>query len=124
MVLSDHPVVHMPIGSPLGPVVFLPLSKERIIAGGTRDALKKLKGVTVDQVNLFVASWANRLIYGSSVEELEHVAILLREANEAARLPFYGVTQRMRTDPDPHTHGMGERSVFNFLKDVIKDADR
>lgn len=69
-----------------------------------------------------MASWSNKLIYADSVGVLETVAEHLRSADEAARLPFYGVIERMRTQPVPHIPGE-EGSVFDYMKKVIDKGD-
>lgn len=102
--------------------MFVPLSKTRLIVGGTKKGLEKLEHVSVDQVNLFLASWANRLIYADSVELLETLVEQLRNAGEAARLPFYGVIERMRTEPVPRIPGVEEKSVFDYMKKVIRKS--
>ena len=122
MVLSDQPVCHTMVNDPIGPAVFVPLSKTRLIVGSTREGLEKLKQVSVDQVNLFMASWSNKLIYADSVGVLETVAEHLRGADERARLPFYGVIERMRTQPVPRVPGE-KGSVFDYMKKVIAKGD-
>lgn len=43
MVLSDQPICHTMVNDPVGPTVWVPLSKTRLIVGGTREGLEKLK---------------------------------------------------------------------------------
>lgn len=120
MVLSDCPVCHSSLNDVVGPMILVPMSKTRLMVGGTAAALKKLEGATVDQVNLFIASWANKLIYGDSVEVLETVAEQLQQSGKPARLPFRGVVERMRTEPVPRIPGAEDGSVFDYLKKLVE----
>jgi hypothetical protein len=111
IVITDHPVCHMPGRG--GPFILVPLSKHRIIMGGSRLVLSKVAGWDSTRTNLFLAGWAGERICAASSETLERVKKDIERAETApvktlfshARLPFFGMLQRMRenfsTIPDP-----------------------
>lgn len=122
LILTDHPVCHTPEQEPHGMVVFVPLSKTQILIGGGRTALQQIRAMGVEQVNLFLAAWANRLIYAESVPTLERVAIQLRAAGEPATLPFFGLIQRMETSRPPP--GFARGGVFDNIRRRVVEREQ
>jgi len=122
LILTDHPVCHTTEQEPHGTVVFVPLSKTQILVGGGSTALQQIQAMGVEQVNLFLAAWANRLIYAESVPTLERVAVQLRAAGEPATLPFFGLIQRMETSPPPA--GFAQGGVLENIRRRVVEREQ
>jgi hypothetical protein len=99
LVLTDHPVCSTAVNSPLGHVVFVPLSRTRIIFGGDKDSLARVEALTVLGINRFLAAWAEEWIYAADELTLLGVAREFKGEGsvvdtlwlENARKPLFGL---------------------------------
>lgn len=106
VVLSDHPVCQTNGIGAGGQVTIVPLSKHRVLFGGTEEALAHWN-VPVDVLNVFLAGWAERSIFAADSSSLETVVRNLRGEGaiadpqwcDAARRPFFGFVDRLKDRP-------------------------
>lgn len=121
IVITDNPVCHSAnIGGKH--VVLVPLSKRRILFGGSADAVEGWRGVPVDLINLVLAAWAERQIFAADRETLETLLRNLRgegefgprEYCEAARKPLFGLPERSSSTPIPE--GVDTSKFWEDLK--------
>jgi hypothetical protein len=96
LILTDHPVCT------IGKVIFVPLSKKRIIFGGCEADLERIRGLSVLHMNCHSASFAAECIHAADRATLERVASELRGEGtiqdpgwlENARKPLFGQMDR------------------------------
>jgi hypothetical protein len=126
LVLTDHPVCSTASNTWLGHVVFVPLSKKRIIFGGGGKSLERVTGLSVLKMNCILASWAEEWIYAAADATLLEVARELKGEGavtdkvwlEAARKPLFGRTERAAISPAPDSS-----DVFDKMKRHYNVAD-
>ncbi len=119
LVLTDHPVCSTSSKSSQGHVVLAPLSKKRIIFGGDKESLERVKGLSVLNVNCFLASCAEEWIFAANEATLLEVARELKGEGtitdklwlEAACKPFLGLAERAAISPVPDSS-----NVFDEMK--------
>ena len=87
----------------------MPVSRSRIVFGGSREALDTLSEVNVRAINLFLAAWAEKRIYAANSSTLLDLAKELRGEGtnqdhrwlEAARKPLFGLPERAASTAIP-----------------------
>lgn len=125
LVLSDHPVCSTPSNSPLGHVIFVPLSKKRIIFGGGMDSIKQVEALSVRNMNCILASRAEEWIYAADDATLLEVVHDLKGEGSTrdgvclteARKPFFGLPERAASAPQPNSS-----DIFEEMKRHYKQA--
>lgn len=123
MVLTDNPVCQTTGVMPGGQVTLVPLSKHHILIGGLLEAVEQWRTVDIDQLNVFLAAWAEKSIFAADCTDLEVVKLLLggseriqsEEWLDAARRPFFGLPDRMYLRQPPS--GEALRSWWDEIKD-------
>jgi hypothetical protein len=111
LVITDNPVCCV-LGLGSGKRVYMvPLSKKRILFGGSAEMVEKSRGLSIRYINFSLAAWAERHIYAADKQSLENVAIDLRGEGEftcpavlleAARKPLFGLPERAAANPIPN----------------------
>jgi hypothetical protein len=100
----------------------VPLSKKRILFGGSSEMVEKSGGLSIRYINFSLAAWAERHIYAADKQILENVAIDLRGKGnfacpavllEAARKPLFGLPERAAANPVP-----GDIDLKNFWESL------
>lgn len=102
-VLTDNPVCQTSGIRQGGQITIVPLSKQHVLVGGLQEAVIEVRSWTVDQVNAFLAAWAEKSIFAAERSDLEIVKSDLEgeggvgpdEWCEAARKPFFGLPERI-----------------------------
>lgn len=101
LILTDNPVCQTNGLGPGGIVVLVPLSKHRILFGGTREAVERCGDMPVAHMNAFLAAWAERSIFASDAATLHEVVRHLKGEVpgsdpawcEAARKPLFALRE-------------------------------
>jgi len=109
VVLTDNPVCHTTGTMPGGQVTVVPLSKQHVLIGGLPEAVSQWEGVTIEQLNAFLAAWAEKSVFAGERHDLEIVKADLEGSGtvgeeewcEAARKPFFGLPERMYSRQPP-----------------------
>lgn len=109
LVITDHPVCQTSGLNNGGQVTIVPLSKNRLLIGGLRDAVENYGYTTAEQLNLFLAAWAEQFIFAADTDTLENVKkhlegkgdIVTKEWCEQARKPFGGMAERIKSKKIP-----------------------
>jgi Protein of unknown function (DUF4238) len=110
LIISDHPVCYA-LGFEKGrKALLVPLSKKRILFGGTAETIEKCCQLSVREINFSLAAWSERHVFAADKKTLQHLAADLygtgiisgpSEVLEAARKPFFGLSERIHTNPVP-----------------------
>ncbi len=109
IVLTDNPVCQTNGLNPGGQVTIVPLSKHRVLIGGLQKAIERWGRITSEQLNAFLAGWAEQSIFAADTNTLKVVKKNL-EGNgqirhedwyKAARKPFFGLPERMMKMQSP-----------------------
>lgn len=103
VVLTDNPVCQTSGIRRGGQITIVPLSKQHVLIGGLQEAVDEARSWTIDQVNAFLAGWADKSIFAPERSDLEIVKSDLEGAGsvgsdewcEAARKPFFGLPERI-----------------------------
>lgn len=109
LVITDNPVCQTNGLNPGGQVIVVPLSKDRVLIGGLKEAIEGWGNFTVEQLNTFLAGWAERSIFAVDTDILENVkknlegkgVVETEEWCEQARKPFFGLPERIKTRKPP-----------------------
>lgn len=119
LILTDHPVCMTSFVQENGPVVLVPLTPNSMLLGGAKEAVERMRGVTADSINLFLAGYAHKSMFAGEKRTLERVVFLLSEGSPfpseqvvAARQPFLGapheIRERMINDSEAAGFDFGE----------------
>lgn len=110
LVITDNPVCYA-LGFEKGrKLLLVPLSKKRILFGGTKELLDKCSDYSVRHINFSLAAWSERSIFAADRKTLKNLIIDLKgegiiagpqEILEAARKPFFGLLERVQSNPVP-----------------------
>jgi hypothetical protein len=124
VVLTDFPVCQTNGSAPDGQVTIVPLSKNRVIFGGSEKAIVHWD-IPADDLNAILAGYAERSIFAADRDTLERVAHQLRGGNghspewsAAARLPFFGFLDRLKDMKAPESPEIW----FKHLKDSYGES--
>ncbi|MBN1125502.1 MAG: DUF4238 domain-containing protein [Sedimentisphaerales bacterium] len=109
IVLTDNPVCQTNGLGEGGMLILVPLSKHRILFGGLPQALDRSRNTTIDQINIFLAGWADKSVFAAERSVLEQVKrdmegkgiIQSEEWCMEARKPFLGIQERIQATPAP-----------------------
>ena len=90
-------------------MTIVPLSKQHVLVGGLQEAVDEARSWTINQVNAFLAAWAEKSIFAPDRADLEIVKSDLEGAGsvhsdewcEAARKPFFGLPDRIYSRKPP-----------------------
>ncbi|QYK47108.1 MAG: DUF4238 domain-containing protein [Phycisphaeraceae bacterium] len=119
-VLTDHPVCATGHETEWGFLLFVPITKRRLIVGGDDEGLIALScDFSVSVMNSFSAACANRLIYSSTTAELEDIASTLMGKKtpkgysliDASRQPFFGANRITEYTQ----HAVRTRDIFSEM---------
>ncbi len=103
VVLTDFPVCQTNGIGAGGQVTVIPLSKHRVLFGGTQEAVDRCN-IPVEDLNAFLSGCAEHSIFAADMNTLEVVAHMLRgddEWCEAARKPFFGFADFLNDQENP-----------------------
>lgn len=122
LVLTDHPVCNSTETGAYGSVLFVPLSRKRVVFGGSKKALENPMLRCVLAINCFLAAWADQRIYAADtdtlygvVKELKgHGAIHDAAWLAAARQPHFGLPARAAVTGVPD--GVDTQNIFEEMK--------
>jgi len=109
VVLTDNPVCQTCGIRQGGQITIVPLAKQHVLVGGLQEPVDEARSWTIDQVNAFLAAWAEKSIFASELNDLEIVKSDLEGAGsvgsdewcEAARKPFFGLSDRIYSRKPP-----------------------
>lgn len=127
LVLTDHPVCQ---ASGKNHVLLVPLSRKRLIFGGTRKSLDEVKATRrMRDLNVFLAACAFEWIYAADQRTLEDLrSVLSGDTGEydpewlaAARMPALGLSSRIRANPIPE--GIDTEDVFERIKKQLLGSE-
>lgn len=112
LVITDNPVCYV-LGLGEGVrVLLVPLTKKRVLFGGSLEMVEKCGGLSIRDINFCLGAWAERHIYAADKQTLKDIATDLRgegivagppEVLEAARKPLFGLPERATTNPVPES---------------------
>jgi len=116
VVLTDNPVCQTNGMRQGGQLTIVPLSKQHVLIGGLQEAVDEGRTWTIDQVNAFLAAWAEKSIFAPDRRDLEIVKSDLEgtgsigsdEWCEAARKPFFGLPERIYSMQPPSGEALSE----------------
>jgi hypothetical protein len=129
VVITDNPVcLSGNLGQ--GKVVIVPISKRRIIFGGTVEALQPWGQVSIDLINMILGAHAERHIFAADKDTLLILANNLRgegefgpsEFCEAARKPLFGLPERLVSACRSNTGDLDASKAWKALKDSYGDS--
>jgi hypothetical protein len=124
VIITDNPIcLSGNLGQ--GKVVIVPISKRRIIFGGTVQALQPWGQVSVDLINMILGAHAERHIFAADKDTLSILANNLRgegefgpdEFCEAARKPLFGLPDRVISACRSNTGKVDTSKAWKALKD-------
>jgi hypothetical protein len=121
-VLTDYPVCQTNGIEAGRQVTIVPLSKHRVLFGGSQEAVDRWN-IPVADLNSFLAGCAERSIFAADSNSLETVARMLRgegEWCEAARRPFFGFVDYLRDQPIPDDAEVSQ--WWSQMKDSFGDS--
>ncbi len=129
LILTDHPVCSTPSNSSIGHVIFVPLSKKRIILGGGIDSLKQVEALSLRNMNYILASWAEEWIYAADEATLLEVVRDLKGEESIrdsvrlteARKPFFGLPVRAASVLSPNSSDIFEEMKHHY-KQVVSES--
>lgn len=126
VVLTDFPVCQSSGRALGGQVTVVPLSKHRVVFGGSEKAIAHWN-IPADDLNGFLAGCAKRSIFAADRATLERVAKKLRGDDgqpadwcNAARRPFFGFLDRLNDMKSPGRADIGK--WFTEYKDSYGDS--
>ncbi len=107
--LTDNPVCQTNGIRQEGQITIVPLSKKHVLVGGLQEAVDEARSWTIDQVNAFLAAWAEKSIFAADRSDLEIIKANLEgdgtvgsnEWCENARKPFFGLPDRIYSRQPP-----------------------
>jgi hypothetical protein len=121
VVLTDFPVFQTSGSAPDGQVAIVPLSKHRVLFGGSEKAVAHWR-IPVDDLNAILAGYAERSIFAADRATLERVVQHIRGEKPhsqdwcaAARRPFFGFLDQLKDMKSPDSSGVTQ--WFKQLKD-------
>lgn len=109
IVLTDNPVCQTSGMGQGGQITIVPLSKQHVLVGGLQEGVEEARSWTIDQMNAFLAAWAEKSIFAAERSDLEIVKSDLEGSGsvgsdewcEAARKPFFGLPERIYSRGPP-----------------------
>jgi hypothetical protein len=126
LVLTDFPVCQTSGSPPDGQVTIVPLSKHRVMFGGSEKAIAHWD-IRADDLNAILAGYAQRSIFAADGATLERLAQHLRGENghspewcAAARSPFFGFLDRLKDMKAPETPEVSQ--WFKQFKDSYGES--
>ena len=116
VVLTDNPVCQTSGIRQGGQLTIVPLSKQHVLVGGLQEAVDEGRSWTIDQMNAFLAAWAEKSVFAPDRRDLEIVKSDLEGAGsvgsdewyEAARKPFFGLPERIYSKQPPSGEALSE----------------
>ncbi len=116
IVLTDNPVCQTNGINQGGQITLVPLSKKHILIGGVQEAVDEARSWTIDQVNAFLAAWAEKSIFAANQNDLEIIKenlegngiIGTNEWCENARKPFFGLIDRIYSRQPPSSEHLAD----------------
>jgi len=135
LVITDNPVCFARNADATRPIVLVPLTKTRILFGGSADDIEECFFWSVSGMNLYLASKADRSIFAADRATLESIVRELTDNGdagnsewmEAARKPHFGLPERIRTTPIPEsvdTHEFCESMKAAYGESVLEPIRR
>lgn len=129
VVLTDHPVCQTNGLGVGGQVTIVPLSKHRVLFGGQQEAVDQCN-FRIEELNTFLAGYAERSVFATNSNSLEIVVHNLRgegpigtpEWCANARRPFFGFSDRVKEWPlqtDLDTFDWWERTKDSYGETVL-----
>jgi len=109
VVLTDNPVCQTCGIRQGGQVTIVPLSKQHVLIGGLMEDVEEARSWTIEQVNAFLAAWAEKSIFAADRSDLEIVkADLEGEGNIGPRKPFLGLSERIYSKQPPPSEDLSD----------------
>lgn len=116
VVLTDNPVCQTSGIRQGGQITIVPLSKKHVLVGGLQEAVNEARSWTIDQVNAFLAAWAEKSIFAADRSDLESIKANLEgdgtvgsnEWCEVARKPFFGLPDRIYSRQPPSSERLSD----------------
>lgn len=103
VVLTDNPVCQTNGKEFGGQVIIVPLSKSRVLIGGRPDAIESICCLSLSELNVLLAGYAENVIYCDDQRTLRFIRLNLTDQGDvrsvewrlAARQPFFGIANRI-----------------------------
>lgn len=116
IVLTDNPVCQTNGIRQGGQITIVPLSKKHVIVGGLQEAVDEARSWTIDQVNTFLAAWAEKSIFAADRSDLEIIKTNIEgdgtvgpnEWCEIARKPFFSLPDRIYSRKPPSSERLSD----------------